>query len=1002
MKTKLALLFGLLLTAVSLFAQQRLTVSGVVTESSTKLPAIGVSVLVKGSTTGTITSLDGDYKLEGVPANATLLFSYVGMKNVEEVVNGRSVINVSMVEDTRSLNEVVVVGYGTSKAKDLTSPITSIKGDELTKLSASNAMQAIQGKVPGVQIINSGEPGAAPTVRIRGVGSFTNEGPLYVVDGMFYDNINFLNPSDIEDMSVLKDASAAAIYGVRAANGVILITTRKGSFNREATLTYNGYVGFQTPTNLMEMASGAQYSAMLQEKGDEGSLDVLRRAAQLWGGSGVNPTTNTDWYKELSQTALMHNHSVDLTGGTEKAAYALGVSYLSQEGILKENSNFERFNIRTKGDYKPFDWLKVGTNVVITRSKKQSGSNDAWFKAFIAPSIVPVYDENNALATPVKFASLADINLTNGYFANPVALAHYQNSKNEILQILPSIYAEISFIPSKLTFKTTFSQDFSLDRYYAYSPTFVVGTTQRREISFLEKADNYTYNHILDNILTYTDSYGKHNLSALVGNSVREENYRLLRATVEDVPSGKPEYGYIDKGDFNSAKGFDGGTSFRGLSFFGRVTYNYDSRYLLALTMRADGSSKYNDKWGYFPSIGAGWVVSDEAFMADQKVFDFLKLRASWGRLGNDKIAASSGFAGVVNQNGAFGNVILPGIYNENTFSWLKWEVVTETNVGMEAHLFDSRLKVDADYYTRTTNNAVVSTPQPITGEFVPANAGKIKNNGFELSLNWSDKVGDFSYNIGANMATLRNEVISLKDNVPYLLTGSAEFRTIILPGEPINSYYGYKVVGVYQNAAQVTADPISKNHAVQPGDFIYEDLNQDGFIDAKDRQILGSNLPKFTYGINLGMGYKNFDLSIALNGVSGNQIVNQKRGVRRFDSFMNYDADLVENRWMGEGSSNRYPSTTGLDRPWNISNFSSFLVESGSYFRVQNIQLGYTFQQIGPKERKGVSLRLYASADRPFTFFKYNGFTPEVPSGFDTQTYPMAANYTFGVRVTY
>ncbi|MGL5894593.1 MAG: SusC/RagA family TonB-linked outer membrane protein [Bacteroidales bacterium] len=1004
MKTKLLLFLALFMSATIMFAQKSLTVSGIVTESGTNLPAIGVSVLIKGTSQGTITSYDGDYSLENVPSDAVLVFSYVGMKSVEEPVNGRKVINVFISEDTQALNEVVVVGYGTSKAKDLTSPITSIKSDEINKLSSSNAMQAIQGKVPGVQIVNSGEPGAGPTVRIRGVGSFTNEGPLYVVDGMFYDNINFLNPSDIEDMSVLKDASAAAIYGVRAANGVILITTKKGSFNRDATLTYNGYVGIQNPTNMLKMASGRQYTEMLQEKGDAGSLDVLRKAAQLWGGEGTNPTTNTDWYDELSQNAFMQNHSVDLSGGTEKAAYSVGLSYLTQEGILSENSDFERFTMRTKGDYKPFDWLKVGTNIVLTKSTKHSGSNDAWFKAFIAPSIVPVYDENNALATGPKYASLADINLTNGYYANPVAMAHYQTSQNEILQIMPSVYAEISFIPSKLSFKTTYSQDISLDRYYSYTPTYVVGTTQKQEISFLDKADNYYFNHIIDNILTYTDSFGKHNMTALLGNSVREENYRFLRATAQDVPGGEPEYGYIDKGDSNSARGYDNGTTYRGLSFFGRVTYNYDSRYLLALTMRADGSSKYNEKWGYFPSVGLGWVASEEAFMRNQKFFDFLKMRASWGKLGNDKIAASAGFAGVNNQNGAFGDVINPGIINENTFSWLQWEVVSETNVGLEAHMLDSRLKLDADYYTRTTNNAVVSTPQPITGEMVPANAGKIRNSGLELNLTWSDKIGsDFNYSIGANLSTLKNEVVSLKGNVPYLLTGSAEFRTIIMPGEPINSFYGYKVVGVYQNQAQIDADPISKNHSgLEPGDLIYEDLNGDGVIDSKDRQILGSNLPKFTYGFNMGMSYKNFDFSLSMLGVAGNKIVNQKRGVRRFDSYMNYDADLVENRWQGEGTSNKYPSASGLDKPWNISNFSSFLVESGNYFRIQNIQLGYTFNHIGPKDKKGVSLRVYASADRPFTFFKYNGFTPEITSGFDTQTYPMASNYTLGVKLTY
>lgn len=994
----LLMLFG----SMQLFAQNA-SVRGTVKDIQGE-PLIGVTVLVKGTTQGTATDFDGQYEITNLPEAAVLRVSQMGMKAQEITVGNKTVINVILEEDSQLLDDVVVVGYGTAKAKDLTSPIANIKSDEITKLSSSNAMQSIQGKVAGVQIVSTGEPGAGPAVRVRGVGSFNNESPLYVVDGMFYDNIDFLNPADIEDMSVLKDASAAAIYGVRAANGVVLVTTKKGSFAQQAKISYNGYVGFQTPANMMKMASSSQYAEMLMEKDTDGSsLAILNNSVRLWGGENGIPTTNTDWYKELTQKALMHNHSVDLTGGTEKAAYTVGLSYLKQEGILKYNSDYSRFTVRTKGDYKPFDWLKVGTNVVIVKGDKIAGNNDAWYKAFTTPSIIPVHDYNNEAASEEKFASPSALGLTNGFYANPVASAFYHSSNNETLQILPSFYAELSIIPSKLTFRTSYSQDLRLDRYWAYTPVYFVSDNQKNDRSSLTKSDSFDFNHIIDNVLTYTESYKNHNFNVMLGNSIREENNRFLKATAQDVPAGRPEWGYINLGNGETAKGYDGGSTYRGLSFFGRATYNYDSKYLLSLTMRADGSSKYNEKWGYFPSIGAGWVVSEEGFMADQKIFDFLKLRASWGKLGNDKVAASAGFAGINNVTGVVGDNQVPGYINQNNFSWLKWEVVDETNIGFEAAFLNNRLKVDADYYNRITNNAVVSVPMPITGEFIPGNYGKIQNSGFELTLNWADKVGkDFSYNVGFNVSTLKNEVKALKDGVPYLLTNSAEFRTIIMPGEAINSFYGYKVLGVYQNEEQIKNDPIAVKNGLVPGDLIYQDLNGDNVIDAKDRQVLGSALPKVTFGANIGLNWKNLDFSMAMTGVAGNKIVNQKRGVRRFDSNLNYDAELVENRWQGEGSSNKYPSAAGLDKPWNISNFSSFLIESGNYFRIQNMQLGYTFNNIGPKGKKGALLRMYVSADRPFTAFSYNGFTPEVAGGFDTQTYPMASNYTFGVRLTY
>lgn len=1018
MNAKLTLCLGLLLGASSSIVAQNLTVTGVVTEKATGYPAIGVSVLVKGTTNGTITSIDGDYTLTNVPKNATLVFSYVGMTTQEIPLNGQTVVNVLLTEDTQNLDEVVVIGYGTSKAKDLTAPIAVIKADEITKHATTSPMGALQGKVPGVQITNNGQPGSGPSVRIRGIGSMNSDSqPLYVVDGMFFDDINFLNNSDIQDISILKDASAASIYGVRAANGVVLITTKKGTLNRPATVTYDGYVGFQKATNVLEMASGDQYRQMAQEMGDATLLEKVNQAASLWGN------VNNNWYDELLHTALMHNHSIDISGGTEKATYSVGASYMYQDGILDAANSYDRLNLRTQADYKVFDWLKVGTNILFSNSNQEVPDLAVWQHAFRVPGIIPTYDENNPLDPyPTAYASPAQIGLSEFYF-NPVASAEYYSAKNKSTRIMPSFYAQINLLPEdKLVWKTQYSQDVNIQQTSTFTPEYRVGGTQTATTSTFKRQNDIYWSYIVDNTLTYRDQFGDHGLTAMLGNSVREENWRNLWGQATGVPDGFEEYHYLTQGNADGRTLGDDGTTYRGVSWFARASYDYKGKYLLSATIRGDGSSKYQEKWGYFPSVGAAWNISEEDFMEDQKWADYLKLRASWGKLGNDKISASDGFASItqdMSTTGIFGGAAVPGYTNLVYFSWLGWEVVNETNVGVDFRTLNSRLSVEADWYYRLTQNAVIDAPLPMglgTGSLL-GNRGEILNTGVELSLNWSDKIGkDFTYYIGGNLTTLHNEVKSL-DGAPYIYGGSAEFRTISRVGDEINSYYGYELAGVYQNQAEVSADPIAVANGLEPGDFKYVDQNGDGQINSEDRVILGSYVPNLTYGINLGFSYKNFDFSMAMQGVAGNEIVNRKRGDRRWHTELNYDADQVENRWTGEGSTNAYPSAKGSIKAWNIANFNSFFVEPGDYFRIQNIQLAYTFPKKDFGRFKMPSVRLSLTADRPFTFFKANSFSPELQSGvqadgteslastsygFDEQVYPLASSYTFGIRIIY
>lgn len=988
------------------------TVKGTVRDKQTGQTLIGVAVAIEGTASGTVTDLDGAYQLTGVPEKATLVFSYIGMKTLYLPVQGRKTLHVELEEDTRNLEEVVVIGYGTSKTKDLTAPIAVVKADDITKHATTSPMGALQGKVAGVQIVSNGQPGSGPEVRIRGVGSFDQKNkPLYVVDGMFFDNIDFLNNHDIQDISVLKDASAASIYGVRAANGVILVRTRRGALNRPATVTYNGYVGFQKAANRLKMASSAQYAQMQLEKANATDSSVIRNSIQAFGGdmASLTPGADTDWYKELLRTALIHNHSLDLSGGSEKVAYSVGLNYLYQEGIMKAKNDYERFNLRTQADYNAFSWLKVGANIVVSNATQYEPDNTAWRTAYQVPGIFPVMDERRSETDvyPVKYASPNQVGLSSyDYFNNPVALAAFNDKKNKNLQILPSFYAELYLLPrNRLTFRTAYSQDISLRQSRDYKPVYKVGGSQERTVSELTKTNDLYQNYIWDNTLTYRDSFGKHNLTAMAGHSLRRENWQMLKGISPGVPGGEEAYLYLSQGNAAGRQTDDDGTSYYGLSYFGRATYDYAGKYLLSATFRADGSSKYQQKWGYFPSIGVGWILTGEGFMKHQKVFDFLKVRASWGKLGNDKIQASDGFASITQDlwtSAVSGSTVLPGYTNLAYFSWLGWEVVNEVNVGADFSVLKNRLGVEIDYYHRLTENAVIDAPLPMGAGNLLGNNGEILNSGVELSVNWSDRIGkDFTYYVGANLTTLKNEVKSLH-GLPYIYGGSAEFRTISRVGDSMNAFYGYEIDGVYQNANEVAADPVAVENNLSPGDFRYKDQNHDGKIDEEDRVILGSYLPDLTYGVNLGFSYKNFDFSLVMQGQTGNQICNRKRGERRWQSDINYDADLVENRWTGEGSSDRYPSAAGTVNPWNIAKFNSFYVENGAYFRIQNVQIAYTLAQKQLRSFHLPSIRFSVSAERPYTWFKSNGFTPEVSDGFDLQTYPLAATYTFGVRITY
>lgn len=1004
MKTRLKLLLLLLFVTSSIYAQI-VTVSGVVTSADDGLPLPGANVIILGTSRGTSTDFDGNYSISA-NVGEVLEFSSLGFRTTTVTVNNQTTINIALETDIASLDEIVIIGYGEMKSKDLTSSITTIKAEELAAVPSGSAMQAMQGKVAGLQVVSNGSPGQGPTIRVRGIGSYLGgaSNPLYVVDGMFFDNIDFLNTADITSISILKDASASAIYGVRAANGVVLIETKSGRFNKKAEITYDGYSGYQIAQNVLKVANAEQFTTLALESGSAPDAQFILNAMQRYGRSRVNPNVpdvNTDWYDEIIRPGFIQNHSISVSGGAENVAYSVGANYFAQEGILNMKNEYERFNLRSKIEFKANEWLKLGANTVLSNATRYDGENSAWRSAYFAVPIMPVYDPNlldDPNVFPTNYANAQDLGYRGGQ--NPFPLLDLSENRTKIRNILANFFAEVSLIPNKLTFKTAYNHNFSSFESRNVDLPYFIGNNFKRDDATLRKAFGNTSNQIWDNTITYNDTFGKHNLTVLAGTSFRDEAFQSLGATALNFPLSGEESYYIDQAQTIVEESVgDGGVREYGLSYFGRVSYNYDGRYLLYGTFRADGVRKYIEKWGYFPVIGAGWVISEESFMKDNGVFDFLKLRGSWGKLGNDKVPSQSGALTNTVVTTALGDVLFTGVTTGSDFSALRWELTEETNVGLSAQLFDNKLSIEADYFIRDTKDAVIPVERPLIPGVTFKNVGEIRNTGLEVALSWNKRVSDdFSYNLGFNFASLKNEVLDLSNETGFLDAGTAEFRQRSIVGETLFAFYGREVAGVYQNDAEIQADPIAVANNLVPGDFKYRDLNGDGVINDDDRTTIGSFLPTYTFGFNLGFNYKNFDFAITGSGLGGNKILNRKRLEVIFTSDTNWDRDFAINRWHGEGTTNSYPSSAAVRKGWN-QRLNDYYTEDGDYVRIQNITLGYTINKDG-KNTDLPKFRIYLTAEKPLTLFKYNGFNPEVSNGVDNQTYPIPAVYTVGVNI--
>ena len=999
---RLLFAFMAVLLSSAVFAQETVDVKGTVLDEN-GWPLTGAYVLVQGTSNGTLIDLDGNFEITA-PKDGLLEFTFMGY--LTQTLAPQSQMNVTLQPDALMMEEVVVVGYGTQKSKDLTAPIVNVKGDELSKQITASPMSALQGKVAGVQVVNSGVPGAGPSVKVRGMGSIGDyANPLYIVDGVFVENLDFVSTADIQEMTVLKDASASAIYGVRAANGVIIITTKKGVMDH-TDISYDGYVGLQVPVNVMKLASKDQYVELLNEAN-------VATTGYVPKDPNAYPTS-TDWYRTLLRNAITHSHALNISGATAKTNYSLGLNYFNQEGIMKADNSDDRLNFRARLDQKVTDWLDMGVNTLVSRFNTVSPDTGAYFQAFVNPPVYGIYNDANTDAYPVKYDSPQVYGFGNSY-GNPYARAQYNDSKSQGLNLVFSAYAELKFIENKLKFRTSFNMDYQAYQARNYQPEHFVGGSQGLTTSTMSKTYGIRDKYIVDNTLTYTDNIGAHSFSAMLGQSTRVEKFSGMTGSGVGVPGDTEEGMYIGNGSASDRFVNDkdpGPYRFHGLSFFARGTYNYADKYLASLPFRADGSSKYQQKWGFFPSVGLGWVITEEDFMQEQNAFEYLKFRASWGLLGNDSVPANStaivGASGT-GASGVFGDAIVDGVGAQTVYqNYLKWEVVNEFDAGFDFAFLSNRLTGNIDYYNRTTSNVVFYAPIA-SGGGVPdllANNGKVRNQGVELTLGWSDRVGeDFSYNIGLNLTTIANKVVTLegREYIPGA-TVRGNYTTMTMEGYPIGTFWGYEVDSIYDSDKEAYLDK-----QIQPvkgaGYFRYKDQNGDGKINDQDKVSLGSPIPKVTAGLDFGFNWKNLDFSISFYGQFGNKVLNAKRMNRDVFPDANYDLDFYENCWRPDRPSKTYPSAAAYNSS-ATQQANDFFGEDAWYLRIQNVQVGYTFKNLGKKDIVK-SLRVYLAAQRPYTLFTYNGFTPEIggspiASGIDTSTYPMQAIYTCGLKLNF
>lgn len=987
--------------------QQAKTVTGTVTDVSGE-PIIGANIRIKGTTTGTITDIDGNFSIKAEP-QSVIEVSYIGYLTQETVINNQKSIRFLLKEDTKTLDEVVVIGYGVQKKADLTGSVANINTEKLNTQSNANIGQALQGKIAGVDIVSQGgAPGSGTRIMVRGIGTLNNASPLYIVDGMYMNSIDHINPNDIASIDVLKDASSAAIYGSRAANGVIIVTTKEGS-NTEGRpiIDLSVNLGISTASKFLDMLDA------------KGWAEVTTIARQAIGKPALDMATDlankpdNDWQDIMFRPALMQNYNLSVKGGGKYSTYYTGLGYFNQDGIVK-GTNYQRYNIQSKNDYKR-GIFSAGTNLIISFSHDKPLHQElrGGMIGTILQSVPTLekYDDTREGGYGGTYGDVVNI-------PHPLAIIddNIMDRYNENVKIFANLYAQIELFKG-LKYKLNLTPDFSFERYKNYLNKYDFGLATN-SITQLTERQRRRRNILVENLLTFDRTFGEHKISALAGYTYQDSRFRHIQAYGEGLPQGLEE---IDAATTNRS---NEGNSWRSVltSILGRVFYSYQNKYLFTATIRRDGSSKFgkNNRYGYFPSFSLGWNVAEEKFMENVHWLDQLKLRGGYGVLGNQEIDnyqySSTITTGINYPDGNGG--LLQGAFPKNFANPdIKWEETAMTNVGIDFMAFNNRLSLTADYYVKNTKDILLTVPIPISsgGANDPIrNAGKIRNNGFEFNLGWMDQPNpDISYGINLIGSFNKNKVIAMGSESGSIKGGSTNQNITTSEtkaGYPIGGYWLISTAGYFNSQEEVDAyakDGKKIQPAAEPGDIKFVDANNDGVINDDDRVFQGSPFPDFTFALNGNMRYKNFDLSIGLQGVLGNKIYNATRqtleDVTKGSNFLASCLDY----WTPENKNASHPRLTWDDPNRNTRAESDRYLENGSYLRLRSVQLGYTFPQTWFKGAIQHA-RVYINAENLFTITSYSGYSPDVNAdnanyrGFDNFIYPTNRTFMLGLNVTF
>lgn len=960
------------LMAATAFSQVR--VSGQILDQANGDALIGATIVEKGTANGTSTDVDGNFVLTVANGNAVLTLSYIGYETQEVALNSRTSLVVRLQPSSAVLEEMVVIGYGVQRKSDLTGAVGTVKGKDLERIPTASVEQALQGKLAGVYVSPaSGEPGQGAIIRIRGTGTLNNSSPLFVVDGMLLDDISFLNPQDVASIEVLKDASSTAIYGNRGANGVIIITTKRGVSDRKAVFSLNTYYGEQRIAKKLPLANASQFAEMYNELNNS---NYFPDPAALGAG--------TDWQDLLFSNAPMANVQLSVGGIWKKLNYNLSGNLFDQSGVL-EQTRFRRYTGRINADYPLTRNIRIGTNLAYAAGKIDLIGGNILGGMYRMPPVFGARDSTGGFTDPTFFGQS---------IGNPAADVFYKNDQNNrVNRWVGTAYLNWKFW-DKFTFRTQYGFDDRKEYFSAYEPIFMVSSSQLNNLERYSRDSTTVGNWLWENTLTYDQTWDAVRLNAMVGQTAQEFDFKR-RNTINDVlqPNGETI------------------SDWAMLSFLGRVNATFFDRYLVTASLRTDGSSRFSkaNRWGYFPSAAVGWNVSQERFMRAIPAIERLKIRASWGVTGNDKIQNYPSL-GIISPElyAAFGDTIQSGATLVNYANAdVRWETTEQTDIGVEFSLFKGRFTAEIDWFRRFTYDILGDLPIPDyvgSGSNPFVNAAQVENKGWDFTLLWRESKSTFTYSIGATISPLQNKVLALnegKSEIFEATTGQGDFATRTVVGQPIGAFYGYQVAGVFQNQEEIDSSP--KFGSEKPGDFRFADLNGDGVLNAQDRTMLGSPIPTLIYGLNLGFEAFGFDMATDFFGVKGNKVVNAK-AVARFDT-PNWETVWYDNRWTGEGTSNTVPRVTNGGHNYRMSDF---LVEDGAFFRLRSVVLGYSLPKNWVKNAGMSRARFYASGTNLWTKQSYSGYTPEFPNnsvfraGIDYLNYPMAKTILFGLDVTF